>query len=165
MKKRNRKSPKADNNRENIRILYGMGNTTRAIAEKLRLSKTYVHRLLSEMGITRTTSEALSGKWTKPESTHWRTTRNRARKLVERRLGRKLLREEHVHHRNGDHTDNRLSNLEVVLQRDHAYIHHPLNPVPRHKRPERMAYMKAYGKRRWAERQNRRVSEPSPERM
>lgn len=43
--------------------------------------------------------------------------------LVEKQLGRKLKRTEHVHHLNGDKLDNRLDNLVVLSERDHHSIH------------------------------------------
>ena len=46
------------------------------------------------------------------------------RVIMERRLGRPLRRGELVHHRNGDGTDNRPENLEVVSRAGHNRKHH-----------------------------------------
>lgn len=45
------------------------------------------------------------------------------RYLMEQHLGRKLTRSEVVHHRNGDKTDNRIENLEVMLLSEHSRLH------------------------------------------
>jgi|TARA_Y100000296_G_scaffold86818_1_gene127999 hypothetical protein len=45
------------------------------------------------------------------------------RNIMERVLRRKLGRSEVVHHRNGIKTDNRLENLEVMSNSDHAGLH------------------------------------------
>lgn len=53
------------------------------------------------------------------------------RLIVERFLGRKLHRDEHVHHINGLKGDNRLENLAVVSPAEHVRIHHSNHPLTR----------------------------------
>jgi hypothetical protein len=45
------------------------------------------------------------------------------RKLVEKQLGRKLTALEVVHHKDGDHWNNGLSNLQVMTTKAHAKLH------------------------------------------
>lgn len=45
------------------------------------------------------------------------------RVIMEESLGRRLRSDEHVHHKNGIKTDNRLENLEVMPISEHAKKH------------------------------------------
>jgi len=47
----------------------------------------------------------------------------RARHVMEQRLGRMLSEQEEVHHKNGDKTDDRLENLEILSCGEHARRH------------------------------------------
>lgn len=74
------------------------------------------------------------------------------RLVMERVLGRPLLDNEQVHHKNGVKSDNRPENLEVLTTKEHAAIHGPL----RYYSPEARARMSDAGKRgaeaRWGKR-------------
>ena len=48
--------------------------------------------------------------------------------IMEQYVGRKLSPNEVVHHKNGDPTDNRIENLEVMSRSEHSRYHGYLNP-------------------------------------
>lgn len=45
------------------------------------------------------------------------------REIMEKYLNRELKRDEQVHHKNGNHTDNRIENLEVMSNKEHQRLH------------------------------------------
>ncbi len=66
----------------------------------------------------------------KPQRIHYKriklkdgATRDEHRLVVEANIGRRLKRNEVVHHINGDRLDNRLENLGVLLLSDHSSMH------------------------------------------
>lgn len=56
------------------------------------------------------------------------STMDTHRLIMERHVGRKLKRFEHVHHINGDPRDNRIENLQVMSAGDHGRLHHAGKP-------------------------------------
>jgi|SRR3972149_6859543 len=74
------------------------------------------------------------------------------RVVMEEHLGRRLYEWEHVHHRNGDKTDNRLENLVVLQEYEHHSLHHeqPWWGKP----PEYMAGAPSYVDMDWGEWEN-----------
>lgn len=59
------------------------------------------------------------------------TRQREHREVAAATLGRPLRPDEHVHHMNGDKTDNRPENLEVLSVREHALRHPPEKAPPR----------------------------------
>ena len=52
------------------------------------------------------------------------TLSRRARRRAAELLGRPLTTKEHVHHKNGDSSDNRSENLQVMTHGEHSRLHH-----------------------------------------
>ena len=57
------------------------------------------------------------------------TFRDEHRDIIERTIGRRLERNEYVHHINGDTKDNRLENLQIVSALEHNRIHLQKYPI------------------------------------
>lgn len=51
------------------------------------------------------------------------------RKIIEEKLGRKLLPHEVVHHINGNKTDNKVKNLRLMDKKDHTKLHHKISEI------------------------------------
>lgn len=63
---------------------------------------------------------------------NWKGTHvYRYRLVIEKHLGRYLHKKEVVHHKNGDHSDDRLENLEIMTQAEHARLHHKIKMAGR----------------------------------
>ena len=122
------------------RELYAAGFSTRQVAEHTGLSKSYVAKLVRDIARPRDVALRLALPAT---STHWRSTRQAARRLWERMRG-PIPEGHHIHHIDGDYTNNVIENLACLSSSEHGRLHHPANPVPRHLRPERQAYQKKY---------------------
>jgi hypothetical protein len=56
--------------------------------------------------------------------------------LMEQHLGRRMNRGEVVHHKNGNKTDNRLENLQVMTISEHMKHHHPQGVVRKQRKED-----------------------------
>lgn len=130
---------------ERIRQSYLGGLSIRQVSAEVGVSESWAGIVIKRLGISRGKSAAAILRQP-PVSKHWRSSRQAARKKMESFLGRKLERYEHVHHIDHNYTNNAIENLCVLNASEHAYHHHPKNPIPRWLRPERKAYMKKYFK-------------------
>lgn len=126
----------------NIRKLYQSGLSTRQVSEKTGYSKSYIYKLCKDIIRDQSTAAILRQPAT---SLHWRSTRQQARKIWTRTNGL-IQKGFHIHHIDGNHTNNVISNLQCISASEHMKHHHagPEYLIPRHLRPTRKAYMKRY---------------------
>ena len=61
-----------------------------------------------------------------------RKVRHAHRLIMERHLGRKLTKDEVVHHINHDKQDNRLENLTIMSHQEHSEHHNQKYPISKH---------------------------------
>lgn len=117
--------------REEIRALYLSGLPIQRIAEDLgEPSYGAVQWIVRD--ITRSKSVAIAmGK--PPKSMKRGACYARARTAARRYFGVSSSRQIHVHHKNGDITDNRKENLEILSVGDHNRHHHALRRARRAK--------------------------------
>lgn len=123
-----------------VRELYMSGLSTRQVAARTDWSKSRVAVHVADIARDQSTAAILRQP---PKSKHWRSSRQAARKVWIRARG-PIPRDYHVHHINGDHTDNRIENLEILSPTVHAHRHRPPNLVPKWKRPHVREYMRKY---------------------
>ena len=109
------------NRREEIRALYQAGMSTVKIAKQVgaRTDAAIWHYV---QDITRDRGTAIS-LGNPPRSKNPHMGRSRARRLMKRVLRRLLHRNEHVHHKDGDPTNNSLENLEILSASAHSSYH------------------------------------------
>lgn len=125
---------------------------------KDKLSKWHTGRPLSPEHKEKVV-KALSKYWVKGEKHHsWRGGKHlhcgyvflhidgknvrEHRYVMEKHLGRKLNEDEHIHHINGIRNDNRLKNLQIVSNQEHALITWT-NPETIKKQSERLKKIRA----------------------
>lgn len=102
------------------RELYTRGLSSRQVASQLGVGKSIVFLWCKDIARGQSVSAQLRQP---PSSKHWRSSRQAARKKMERKLGRKLLSSEHVHHIDEDYTNNADSNLQVLDAQEHVRLH------------------------------------------
>lgn len=133
--------------RSDVARLYMGGLSTRQVADVTGLGKSKVAAMVKAAGLARSRSVAASVRQP-ARSVHHRSARQAARNLWTQVRG-VIPEGMHVHHVNGNYTDNRIDNLELMSAEDHA-SHHSRGPeyaTPRHMRPARREYMRAYLRR------------------
>lgn len=126
--------------------IYLLGNSLRQTALVIGWSPGYVNTKLKRTGVVRSEEESRKFRWLDVDLTNKRYARAVARKKMERHLGYKLPREDHVHHRDEDYTNSDLNNLEVMNASAHARLHHPKTGRSEASRLHKRLYAREYRK-------------------
>lgn len=106
--------------REEIRLLYQAGSSVKQIAAQLGIGRGVIQWFCRDI---------MRPGWIAIRMRRPRTSRQpsacrvAARTLMQRLLGKKLPRRLHVHHIDGDYTNNDPSNLQVIDAGDHNRLH------------------------------------------
>jgi hypothetical protein len=132
--------------------LYDTGMSTRRVALELGWSPSYIARLL--VCRDRALGVRMAMNKDKRPSTHWRSTRARARATWEQCVG-PIPEGYHIHHTDNDPTNNCFSNLECMSREDH-WLRHPANPIPVWLREHKKLYMRQYMKQ-WRQKNKDRI--------
>lgn len=134
--------------RKLIIALYKKGYSTRQISSFVTLSHGIIYnRVIKGIARDKQTAAMLRQPPNTPKTR--RTSHLQARNLVQEiNGGIPLPTKIHVHHKDENPFNNDPSNLLKITASNHAKLHKPANPIPRHLRPERKKYMKKY-LRKW----------------
>ena len=126
--------------KEQAQSLYNKGLSTRQIATYMNMSSSWVHR-----NVTCRSQQDAAILRQIPKSKHWRSARMQARNVWKRCVG-EIPKGYHIHHKDGDYTNNCFSNLQLIEAGKHARLYHPKSSVPKWISPQNKEYMKKYMK-------------------
>jgi len=102
------------------RRLYAKGLSGRQIASIMSVSKSWVAESIVEAR-----GRSIAGVLRQPPtSTRWRSTRAASRKVWERHNELPIPPGHHIHHKDGDPTNTKLDNLQLMSATEHIKLHH-----------------------------------------